>query len=261
MNTVETSVAEHNGSGVLQLPILLGGVAITYNLNLPKGTQLQLNGPTLAAIYLGQITRWNDPAIANLNPGVNLPSTPITTVHRSDSSGTTYIFTDYLSTVSTNWLLKAGRDKSIVWPGGIGASGNPAVAAAVKSNNGAIGYTELKYAIDNQLPYMKIQNQANAFVLPSTASVLAAANQFPHVSATNFSIVNAPGVASYPISGYSWALIRARHANTGHGAALIDLFRWLTTAGQDYALPLNYVPLPQNVQLQSAQTLDKIKVG
>jgi phosphate transport system substrate-binding protein len=263
MNTVEQAVAESNGSGVLQLPILLGGIAISYNLSLPSGTQLQLNGPTLAAIFLGQITRWNDPAIANLNPGVKLPSQPITVVHRSDGSGTTYIFTNYLSTISNAWLLKTGgAAKSLApWPAGIGASGNPGVAAAIKAHSGAIGYVELNYAIDNHLSYMKLQNQDNAFVSPSAATVLAAANQFPHVNANNFSIVNAPGTDSYPICGYSWGLVRAHHANTAHGSALIGLFHWLTTAGQSYSPALNYVPLPQIVQLQSAQTLEKVMVG
>jgi phosphate transport system substrate-binding protein len=263
MNTVDQAVAESNGSGVLQLPILLGGVAISYNLNLPSGTQLQLNGPTLAAIYLGQITNWDDPAIANLNPRVKLPSLPITVVHRSDGSGTTYIFTNYLSAISTSWLLKTGgAAKSLTaWPAGIGASGSPGVTAAVKAHNGAIGYVELNFAIDNHLSYMKMQNQDNAFVFPTQASILAAANQFPHVNANNFSIVNAPGAASYPICGYSWGLVRARHANTAHGSALISLFHWLTTAGQLYAPSLNYVPLPRTLQLQSATTLEKVMVG
>lgn len=262
MNAVELAVANSNGSGVLQLPILLGAVAVSYNLDLSHGTTLRLDGPTLAAIYLGSITRWNDSRIAALNPGVSLPDQAITVVHRSDSSGTTYIFTDYLSAVSSDWSLRVGRSKAPTpWPVGIGVSGNVAVGQKVKATSGAIGYVELKFAIDNGLSYAQIPNQAGVYVLPNATTVLAAADQFPGVTASNFSIVNAPGSASYPICGYTWGLVRAYHANTGKGAALIQLFRWLITAGQSYTTALNYVPLPQAVQQRSASTLDRIRVG
>jgi phosphate transport system substrate-binding protein len=262
MNAVELAVANGHGSGVLQLPILLGAVAVAYNLDLPHGTTLRLDGPTLASIYLGSITRWNDPRIAALNPGVALPDQGITVVHRSDSSGTTYIFTDYLSTVSNAWALRVGRTKAPTpWPAGIGVSGNADVGKQVKATRGAIGYVELKFAIDNNLSFARIPNRAGVFVLPNADSVLAAANQFPGVTAANFSIVNAPGKASYPICGYTWGLVRAYHANMGKGAALIQLFHWLITAGQSYTTPLNYVPLPQAVQQRAADTLDKVRVG
>ena len=261
MNDVELAAANRNGSGVLQLPILLGGVAITYNLGSGFSSPLQLDGPTLASIFLGKITRWNDPAIAALNPGVKLPDLAITPVHRSDSSGTNYIFTDYLSSVSTDWLLNAGRDKSVHLTTGVGAAGNAGVAAAVKAHQGAIGYVELKFAIENSLPYMKIRNRAGQFVLPTSDTILAAANQFPNVDWQHFSIVNAPGATSYPIASYSWVLVRAHHANVVAGEALIRLFSWLTTNGQTYAPSLNYVPLPDNVRLQSANTLANVHVG
>ena len=262
MNQVELAVANGRGSGVLQLPILLGGVAVAHNLDLPGGAALRLDGPTLASIYLGTIARWNDPGIARLNPGLSLPDQAISVVHRSDSSGTTYIFTDYLSTVSNEWALRAGRSKAPTpWPAGLGVSGNVGVGKQVKATSGSIGYVELKFALDNGLQYARIRNRTGNYVAPDGGSVLAAANQFPAVTASSFSIVDAPGAASYPICGYTWGLVRAYHANTGKGSALIQLLRWLTTAGQSYTTALHYVPLPQAVQQRSADTLDKVHVG
>ena len=263
MNAGELSAANAHGSGVMQLPLLLGGVAVIYNLNLPAGTILRMDGPTLANIFLGTITSWNDPAIAALNPGISLPKMAITTVHRSDSSGTTYIFTNYLSTVSTAFSLNVGADKLPLWPkGGIAAKGSLGVANQVLAKDGNIGYVELKFALDQKLSYMAIENTAHQFVQPSTASILAAANRFPHVDATNFSIVNAPGASSYPISGYSWGLVRAQHAQKLKGQTLIDMFSWLTTVGQNqFAARLNYVPLPEWMQIESRNTLANVHVG
>jgi phosphate transport system substrate-binding protein len=261
MNSLEAAVANRNGSGVLQLPILLGGVAVTYNLDLPAHTTLRIDGPTLANIFLGKITSWNDPAIAALNPGVSLPSIPIVTVHRSDSSGTTYIFSNYLSAISPTFSLHIGANKLENWPSGVGATGNVNVANQILARKGALGYVEVKFATDNKLPLMMVENAAHQFVSPTPDAILAAANQFPNVTAKDFSIVNAPGAASYPISGYSWGLVRAHHANVPAGEALIAMFTWLTTAGQSYTAPLNYVPLPDPVQLQSKQTLEKVHVG
>ncbi len=261
MNSTEQAVANSNGSGVMQLPILLGGVAVTYNLDFSTKSVLRFDGPTLAAIFLGKITRWNDPAIAALNPGVSLPSLAIAPVHRSDSSGTTYIFSDYLSAVSSDFALNAGAGKVVHWPVGIGETGNPAVANEVLAVNGGIGYTELKFAEDTKLPVAAVENAAHRFVTPSAASILAAANQHPGVTAMHFSIVNAQGTGAYPIAGYSWALVRAHHAQVVKGQALIDLFKWLITAGQSYASGQNYVPLPESVRATSYRTLQAVHVG
>jgi len=255
MNAAQLLAANGNGSGVLQLPILLGGEAVIYNLDLPASTQLRMDGPTLAAIFMGKITNWDDPALATLNPGVHLPNMPITTVHRSDGSGTTYIFTDYLSKASTDFQLNVGPGLTVPWPGGAGESGNLNVANYVLHHTGSIGYVELKFALDNKLSYMNMKNAAGNYVVPSSASILAAADQYPGVTATNFSITNAPGANSYPITGYSWALVRALHSHVSKGKALIELFEWLTTAGQSYAGQLNYVPLPDFVRAESLKTL------
>ena len=263
MNSSELAAANGNGSGVMELPLLLGGVAVTYNLNLPAGTVLHMDGPTLANIFLGTITSWDDPAIAALNPDVHLPKLAITTVHRSDSSGTTYIFTNYLSTMSTTFSLDVGADKLPLWPkGGVAGNGSLGVANQVLAKSGSIGYVELKFALDEKLSYMAIENTAHQFILPSSASILAAANRFPKINATNFSIVNAPGADSYPISAYSWALVRGQHAQKQKGQTLIDMFSWLTTIGQNrFAASLNYVPLPEWMQIESKTTLDNVHVG
>ncbi|HWE61880.1 MAG TPA: phosphate ABC transporter substrate-binding protein PstS, partial [Chloroflexota bacterium] len=228
---------------------------ITYNL--PSVTAaLRLDGPTLAQIYLHTITRWNDPAIAALNPTLSLPNVPIIPVHRSDGSGTTYIFSDYLSTVSQEWFYNEGRNKVIQWPYGVAGNGNGGVAAAVKQRLGGIGYVELAYAIADKLSYASMQNKAGGFVLPTPDSIGAAAMQFPDIYAQHFSIVDAPGAQSYPISGYSWVLLR-RHPHA-HAAELVPLFRWMTTTGQDYAVQLHYVPLPAPVQHLAATVLSNV---
>jgi phosphate transport system substrate-binding protein len=255
MSADELKMAEAKGSAVVQLPIALGGVAIAYNLPGMKGV-LKLNGSTLAQMFMGKITTWNDPAIAKLNPGLTLPSTAILPVHRSDASGTNYITTDYLSSVSSDWANNIGKGKSVAWPTGVGGKGNPGVAAAIKQHSGAIGYVELAYALDNHIPYAEMQNKAGAYLSPSQNSVRAAAAQFPNVSYKNFSIVNAPGKKSYPIAGYSWVLLR-QHPKS-NGTQLVDLFMWMTTGGQQYAVKLYYVALPANVQKEAAKALASI---
>jgi phosphate transport system substrate-binding protein len=218
-----------------------------------------LDGPTLASIYLGTITTWDAPAIAALNPGVVLPHLAILPVHRSDSSGTTYITTDYLSTVSTTWFNRAGRAKLVPWPVGIGGKGNAGVAAALKAHAGAIGYLELSYAIDNSIPYALLKNKAGAFVLPTQESIRAAGTQFPDINSRHYSIVNADDPAAYPIAGYSWALLRRQPR--ANGTALVALFRWLTTTGQQYAAQVHYVPLPPNVQQLATTILSTVNAG
>lgn len=255
MTPQEVALAVLKHGGVLQLPIALGGVAITYNLP-SLSRPLQLDGSTLARIFLGQITRWNDPAILLLNPGIALPSQAIVPVHRADGSGTTYIFTDYLSTVSSDWFAREGRGKLIPQPVGVGSQGNPGVAASVKHQAGAIGYVDLSVALTEKLAVAALHNASGAFILPSVNSISAAAAQFPAIDYRHFSIVNAAGQASYPISGYSWILLRRQPARGAN--ELVALFKWLATTGQRYAGALNYVPLPPAMQQEALGALANI---
>ncbi|QSO54915.1 phosphate ABC transporter substrate-binding protein PstS [Alicyclobacillus curvatus] len=258
MNSTEISKAQAAGGPVIQIPITLGGEAIAYNLPTVK-QQLKFTPSVLADIYLGKITKWNDPKITALNPGANLPSIPIVVVHRSDGSGTTYIFTDYLSTVSPEWNQKVGKGKSVNWPVGIGGKGNEAVAGNVHNTVGAIGYVELAYALQTKMAYGLVKNAAGNFVAPSPDTVKAAAATKPTVSATNFSIVNAPGGNSYPISGYSWVLLYQHQKNKAIGSALVKLFDWMETTGQQQAASVDYVPLPTNVQQTALNDLKQIQ--
>src|SRR6266581_943618 len=197
--------AAAKGGPITQVPVALGGEGVVYNLSLPAGARLHLTGPVLAAIFLGQITRWNDPAVTALNPRVSLPPARINVVHRSDGSGTTYIFSNYLSSVDPAWAAKVGTGKILHWPAGEGAEGNGGVAAAVNRTSFSIGYVEQAYSQGLLLPFAAIRNQAGHFVVPSTQTVAADAAQKPGITPADFSIVNEPGAASYPISGYSWA--------------------------------------------------------
>jgi phosphate transport system substrate-binding protein len=242
--TSELPAAIKAGGPVLQIPITLGGVSIAYNLPTVKKT-LHLTGPVLANIYLGLITRWNDKAIHQLNPKITLPDLAITVAHRSDGSGTSFIFTDYLSKISDNWRGRVGTGKLPNWPVGVGGKGTPGVAQIVQSTPGAIGYVELAYVLQNNLQQAALQNRSKQFVTPGRTSVASAAAGFPHVSAQNFSIVDAKGKASYPISGYSWVLLYKNPADATKGAALKKLFKWMLTTGQNFAATLDYVPLPK----------------
>jgi phosphate transport system substrate-binding protein len=261
MNQLELTLAQRTVGPVVQIPAVLGGVAVAYNEpKLLGNARLQLDGPTLVAIFLGKITLWDDPVIARLNPGLRLPADQIHPVHRSDSSGTTYIFTDYLSAVSPTWAAGVGKGKSVAWPAGFHGMGSPGVSQWIASHEGSIGYVELKYAIENHLSYALIRNRSGAFVAPTVAGVSAAATQFPTVNASNFSIVNAPGQAAYPIAGYSWILLRGHPRTAESGSALVKLFRWFTTSGQRLAGPLNYAPLPVAVQAEAAAGLAAVTV-
>jgi phosphate transport system substrate-binding protein len=246
--------AAAQGGPVTQVPVDLGGEGIAYNLSLPAGARLHLTGPVLAAIFLGQITRWNDPALIALNPGITLPLAPITVVHRSDGSGTTYIFSNYLSSVDPAWAAKVGTGKTLNWPAGQGAEGNGGVASAVYRTPWSIGYVEQAYSRGLLLPFAAIRNQAGNYVIPSAQTVAAAAAQKPGITPADFSIVNEPGVSSYPISGYSWALIYTRQTDQATGQALVAMLDWLTHQGQAAAAATSYVPLPSQIQ-QLARTM------
>ena len=256
MTTSEQAAA--SGGPVTQVPVALGGEGVVYNLPLPAGTRLHLTGPVLAAIFLGQITRWNDPAVTALNPGITLPDAAITVVHRSDGSGTTYIFSDYLSTVSQAWAAKVGRGKSLNWPAGEGDEGNGGVTTEVDRTPFSIGYIEQAYAMGLTLPFAAIRNHAGNYVIPSAQTVAAAAAQKPGITPAGFSIVNQPGAGSYPISGYSWALIYTRQQNQARGQALVAMLDWLTHDGQAYAAANGYVPLPPGIRQLARTTLQQI---
>src|SRR5215469_12554043 len=221
-----TEVAAAGGPDTLvQLPTIIGVVAIAYNL--PGVDNVQLDGPTLANIYLGTIKKWNDPAITALNNGKSLPGTDITVVHRADSSGTSYAFTDYLSKVSPDWKTKVGTAKAPQWPAGIGGNQNAGVGQSVKTTEGAIGYVELAYVIQSQLQYASLKNAAGKFLKASLDGATAAAASLTGVSPTNFSITNAPGDKAYPIVSYSWVMLRTDQTDATKGKAVVNLFKWV----------------------------------
>jgi phosphate transport system substrate-binding protein len=257
MNAEELARA---GQPVLQIPVTLGGAAIAYNL--PNVSSIRLTRQVLADIYLGKILKWNDPQIARLNKGVNLPDMSIVVVHRSDGSGTSYIFTDFLSHVSPEWKSKVGVGKSVSWPApsSVGAKGTEGVAGQVSSTPGAIGYVELAYVIENKMSAAMLQNSAGKWVACSEASVAAAAATKPGVNAKNFSIVDAPGANSYPISGYSWVVVYKKPADSTRAKALYNVLSWLVgPQGQSYARSVDYVPLPVNVQNAASATLRQMQ--
>jgi len=239
------------------IPTVAGAVVISYNL--PGDPKLKLDGPTVAAIFLGKITKWNDPAIAGQNPGVSLPDQDILVVHRSDGSGTSYIFTDYLSSVSDEWKTKVGKNTSVNWPAGLGGKGNPGVAGQVKQSPGAIGYVELAYAIQNKLPYADIKNSAGNYITPSIDSVTAALATATIPDDFRFSMVNPPGADAYPIAGTTWLLVYQQQKDPAKGKKLVEFLRWAYTDGEKMAADLLYAPLPANVQARALQRVAEIK--
>lgn len=246
------------GAPALQIPVTLGSEAIGYNID-GVGKGLRLTRQLIADIYLGTVVKWNDPAIQKLNPGIKLPAMPIAVIHRSDGSGTTYIFTDFLSAVSPEWKKKVGTGKSVQWPVGIGGKGNEGVAGQVRQTPGAIGYIELAYVLQNDMTYAQVQNLAGKYVYPSIATTRAAAATKPNVTSGNFSIVDAPGVDSYPISGYSWVMIYKTPKDRQRGALVKAAMKWLVTKGQADAESVGYVPLPENVQRQALKIISQIE--
>jgi phosphate transport system substrate-binding protein len=250
--------AAATGGPSVQVPVALGAEVVVYNLVLPGGQRLHLTGPVIARIFLGQITNWRDPAITALNPGIDIPNGPITMVHRSDSSGTTYIFSNYLSSVDSTWAARVGTGKTLNWPAGEGAEGNAGVGSAVYSTPFSIGYVERTYAHGSLLPFAEIRNRAGNYTIPSTESITAAAAQKPHINPADFSIVNQPGANSYPITGYSWALIYTHQPSQATGQELVTMIDWLTHSGQAYAAATNYVPLPPQIQQLALSMLQQV---
>ncbi len=262
MNAGEVKAAEASGGPVLQAPVVLGGVSVIYNVP-GVASGLHLSASVLANIFLGKIANWSDPQIAKLNGGMKLPNTPIVVVHRSDGSGTTYIFTDYLSNVSAEWKSKVGTGKSVTWsaPSAIGGKGSEGLAGQVTNNPGAIGYVELAYAIQNKMSQATLQNAAGKFISDAPGGVRAAAAAKPDVSATNFSIVDMKCATCYPIAGYSWVVVYENPADKVKGKMLQQILTWLTgDDAQKIAGGLDYVPLPDNIQALSHKTLAKMHV-
>jgi phosphate transport system substrate-binding protein len=247
----------------LHIPMTMGGEVLAYNLS-DVSTQLKLDGTTIANIYLLNIKTWNDPAIAALNPGVNLPNTPIAVVHRSDGSGTTDIFTDYLSKVSPDWKSKVGRGTSVQWPGGIGAQGNEGVTNQVKLTKGAIGYIELAYAKQNDIPYALLKNKAGKFLDATPDTVSAAAEGIAQGAIPDdlrYSITDAPGDNAYGIAGTTWALVYVDQTDANKGKVLAYFLWWATHDGQQLGKDLLYAPLPQALASRDEAQIKKMMCG
>lgn len=247
----DAELAKAKGGAVLHIPTVLGAVVVIYNV--PGLAQpIRLNGEVLAAIYQGQVTRWNDARIAALNGSLSLPATDILVVHRSDGSGTTFVFTDYLAAVSPAWATKPGKGKEIQWPTGLGAKGNEGVAGQVKQTPGSIGYVELAYANQNKLSTAHLQNAAGEFVAPTIASVTAAAAgaaaQLGPDTDYRVSIVNAAGPGVYPISSFTWVIAYQKQADAAKGKKLADFLTWALGDGQAAAAALDYAPLPESMR-------------
>lgn len=257
--TVQEIAAAGGDASLVQLPSTIGVAAIAYNL--PDVDKLQLDGTTLANIFLGRVKQWDDPAIKALNSGAKLPSKAITVVHRSDGSGTTYAFTDYLGKVSPDWKSGVGVAKSVQWPTGVGASGNQGVGQQVKTTDASIGYVELAYVLESKLQYAYLKNQAGKYLQASLDGANSAAAGLKGVSPTNFSITDAPGDKSYPIATYSWVILRKDQQDATKGKAVLNLWKWVVTDGQTYGKELQYAPLPKEAQDFSLNQLKSVTSG
>jgi len=242
---------------LLHLPTVAGADVITYNL--PGDPKLKLDSDMIVNIFLGNITRWNDPKIAALNQGVDLPDLPVIVVHRSDGSGTTYIFVDYLSSISPVWADSVGKGTSVKWPVGLGGKGNEGVAGQVKQLSGAVGYVELIYAKQNKMSYADVKNAAGNFITPTIESVTAALATAKIPDDFRFSMVNAPGDNAYPISGATWLLVYEKQKDAAKGKKLVEFLNWALTKGEGMASSLDYASLPENVQQRVLERIKTIK--
>ena len=244
---------------ILNIPTVLGAVVPAYNIPGVTG-EVKFTPAALAGIFLGKISKWNDKEIAEPNPGVNFPNQDIIVVHRSDGSGTSFIWTDYLSKVSSEWKSQVGVDTSVKWPVGLGGKGNEGVAGNIRQLSGAIGYVELIYAIQNKIPYGSVRNSSGAFIQASLESVTAAAASAPKMPADfRVSITNAPGKDAYPISSFTWLLIPAQSKDPAKGKILADFLNWMVTDGQPMTAALSYAPLPENVAAKVKETIKQVK--
>lgn len=251
---------DKHGSGILHFPTVLGAVVPTYNI---PGVSASLNftPEALAGIFLGKVTKWNDPLIAGPNKGINLPAEDIVVVHRSDGSGTTYVWTDYLSKVSEEWKARVGKNTSVNWPVGLGGKGNEGVTGTVKNTPNSVGYVELIYAEANKIPYGSVKNPAGVFVKASLAGVTAAAAGVAKEMPDDFrvSITNAPGKDAYPISSFTWLLIPAKFSDAAKRDALKGFVSWMLADGQNYTETLSYARLPKEVVAKEKKALASIQ--
>jgi phosphate transport system substrate-binding protein len=251
---------DKHGSGILHFPTVLGAAVPTYNV---QGVSAPLNftSDALAGIFLGKVTKWNDPAIASANKGVNLPAADIIVVHRSDGSGTTYIWTDYLSKVSEEWKSKVNKGTSVNWPVGLGGKGNEGVTGLVKQTPNAVGYVELIYAVQNNIPYGSVKNSSGNFVKADLASVTAAAGGAAKAMPDDFrvSITDAPGKTAYPISSFTWLLIPQKFQDAGKRDAIKGFLNWMLSEGQDSVESLSYAKLPKEVVEKEKKAINNIQ--
>ena len=253
----DEQIAQANGK-VLHFPTVLGAVVVTYNLAGVK-SELSFTPEALAGIFLGTVTKWNDPEIARANPGIRLPADNMVVVHRSDGSGTTFVWTDYLSKANAAWKSKVGAGNSVNWPVGLGAKGNEGVSGLVKQTPNAIGYVELVYAIQNKMSYGKIRNAAGVPVKADLKGVTAAAASAVVPDDFRVSITNAPGKDAYPISSFTWLLVPARIQDPQKRKILTDFLRWMLANGQKLAEPLGYAPLPKAVVTKELKAISQIQ--
>jgi phosphate transport system substrate-binding protein len=243
---------------LLHIPTVAGADVVAYNV--PGNPALKLDGDTIARIFLGDIKKWNDAKITALNPGTNLPDQEIVVVHRSDGSGTTYIWTDYLSKISPEWKSKVGSNTSVNWPTGVGGKGNEGVAGQIKQTPGALGYVELVYAIQNKMPYAEVKNSAGEFVKPTLHSITAALATAQIPDDFRFSITNAPGKDAYPICGATWLLVYEQQRDPAKGKKLVEFLKWAAKDGEKMATDLQYGPLPEALQQRVLKRIDDIKM-
>jgi phosphate transport system substrate-binding protein len=251
---------EKRGVEILHFPTVLGADVPTYNVS-GITTDLNFTQKAIAGIFLGTITKWNDPEITGSNPGVKFPDSTILVVHRSDGSGTTYVWTDFLAKISSDWKTKVGTGTSVNWPVGLGGKGNEGVAGLVKQTPNSFGYVELVYAIQNQMPYGQVQNASGKFVKADLASVTAAAAGASQNMPDDFrvSITNAPGATAYPVSSFTWLLIPAQFSDAAKRDAIKDFLKWMLADGQNYTEALAYARLPKPVIAKELQSISRIK--
>jgi phosphate transport system substrate-binding protein len=253
----DQQLAEYKHGRLLHIPTVLGAVVPAYNVP-GVNASLKFTPEVLAGIFLGQITNWSDPRITHVNPGVNFPNEPIVVVHRSDGSGTTYIFTDYLSKVSNEWRNSAGKGTSLNWKVGMGGKGNEGVAGYIRQIKGSIGYIELIYALQNNIQYGEVRNASGNFIKASLASTTAAAAGVKMPADYRVSITNAPGREAYPIASFTWLLIPQQSRDGNKGRILREFVQWMATSGQAYAPQLSYAPLPKTVAEKVLATANTI---
>jgi phosphate transport system substrate-binding protein len=251
---------DKHGFAILHFPTVLGADVPTYNIP-GVDVELSFTQEAIAGIFLGTITKWNDPAITGSNKGVSLPANDIVVVHRSEGSGTTYIWTDYLSKISDEWKTKVGKGASVNWPVGLGGKGNEGVTGTVKNTPNSIGYVELIYAIQNKMPYGRVKNSSGAFVKADLASVTAAAAAAVKNMPDDFrvSITDAPGKTAYPISSFTWLLVPAKFSDANKRDAIKGFVKWMLADGQNYTEALSYAKLPKEVVAKELKAIDKIQ--